>query len=184
MTNLYGLVLAGGRSSRMGQDKALMQHHGRPQIDVAVELLGRCCERVFVSTRPDQVTEPERRKFPQIVDAFGEIGPIGGILSAMAEHPDRPWLVVACDLPFVTEATLRDLVARRNAARMATAYRGHQDLPEPLCAIWEPRMLQTLKQAVAAGALCPRKALIRSDVELLDPPDPRALHNVNEPGDL
>lgn len=168
----------------MGRDKALMAFRGRPQLDVCVELLGAVCERVFVSTRPDQQDDPARKKFPRIVDAFGEIGPMGGILSALAAHPDRAWLVVACDLPRLDAATLRHLVARRNPARPATAYRGHEGLPEPLCAIYEPQILQSLKQFAEQGALCPRKALIRLGVEPIEPPDPRALDNANSPADI
>ncbi|HEY8240069.1 MAG TPA: NTP transferase domain-containing protein [Kiritimatiellia bacterium] len=183
-SKLYGLVLAGGRSKRMGQDKALMVLQGRPQLDVCVELLGTVCERVFVSTRPDQADEPGRKKHPQIVDAFGEIGPMGGILSAMAEHPGWAWLVVACDLPRLDASTLRHLIAHRNVSRLATAYRGHENLPEPLCAIYEPAYFERLKEFLDQGIQCPRKAMIRSDVELLELPDPRVLENVNTPGDF
>ncbi len=137
---LYGLILAGGRSSRMGTDKALLKYHGKNQIEWTAERARAVCERVFLSVRPDQVDDPARAKLPQIVDQVADKGPIAGIMAAQAEAPHVAWLVLACDLPFVDEDTLRHLAAARDPSRVATAYRStHDGLPEPLCAIFEPK---------------------------------------------
>ena len=107
---VYGLVLAGGESRRMGSDKALLQRGGGSQLAHVVALLEPLVDRVFVSTRPGQQSEPERGRFEQIVDRYEGIGPVAGILSAMDEWPDVEWLVVACDLPNVDDKTLRYLL--------------------------------------------------------------------------
>ena len=60
---LYGLVLAGGRSSRMQRDKAALTYHGRTQLEWAMELVTPFVERAFVSVRPDQQSDPVRAKF-------------------------------------------------------------------------------------------------------------------------
>ncbi len=176
---IYGLVLVGGRSTRMGRDKATLHYGDKPQAVAAYELLTRCCARVFLSCRQGQ---GNAHGLPQIVDVVDNIGPMGGILSAVAAHPDRAWLVLACDLPFLREATLRDLMTRRNATQLATAYRSaHDGLPEPLCAIYEPAIVGKLQEFVARDQVCPRKALLQLHVPLLDLPDLRALDNVNHP---
>jgi molybdopterin-guanine dinucleotide biosynthesis protein A len=65
---------------------------------------------------------------------------------------------------------------------MATAYRSsHDDLPEPLCAIWEPRSAAALAAYVASGRQCPRRFLLGADTCLIDEPNPRALDNINTP---
>ena len=182
---LYGLVLAGGASTRMRSDKAALVYHDRPQLAWTVELAGAVCDRAFVSVRADQAADPLRNAYPQILDrvpvaspAMG--GPMVGILSALETHPKVAWLVLACDLPFVDGATLRYLVANRDPQRVATAYRSsHDGLPEPLCAIFEPHALAPLRAFAAGGQHCPRKFLSRSQAHLLDLPDPRALDNVN-----
>ncbi len=175
---LYGLVLAGGRSTRMGRDKALLVYRDKPQVEVVRDLLSGFCRAVFISCRPDQVGLPE----PRLVDRYDNIGPLSGILTAMDAHPDKAWLIVACDLPFLDRATLEFLTAHRDAKKPATAYRGRIDgLPEPLCAIYEPAMRARLHHFVREGITCPRKALIRSDTHLLDLPDPLALENANRP---
>ena len=91
-TPVYGLVLAGGQSRRMGTDKALLEHGGRSQLAHVVELLEAEVDRVFVSARPDQQDEPERSRYELIVDRYEDMGPLAGILSAMEAYPDADWL--------------------------------------------------------------------------------------------
>jgi molybdopterin-guanine dinucleotide biosynthesis protein A len=182
---LYGLVLAGGASRRMQRDKASLEYHGRPQLECAFELLSPHCERTFVSVRPDQVAEPVRARFPQVVDTLLDKGPIAGLAAAQAAHPDVAWLVLACDLPFVSPETLIRLVAARALGTPATAYRSaHDGLPEPLCAIYEPATRNAVLDAIAAGKVCPRKLLVRLDAPLLELPEPDVLDNVNTPDEL
>jgi molybdopterin-guanine dinucleotide biosynthesis protein A len=166
----------------MQRDKAALTYHGRTQLEWAVSLLQPHAQRVFVSVRPDQTTEPVRARFDQIVDTHENLGPIAGILAAQAKHPQVAWLVLACDLPFLDNATLTHLIFARQPQRLATAYRSsHDGLPEPLCAIYEPASREPLLAHVAKGKDCPRKFLINSDVQLIDEPNPHALDNVNTP---
>ncbi|MGI9246014.1 MAG: NTP transferase domain-containing protein, partial [Steroidobacteraceae bacterium] len=101
-----------------------------------------------------------------------------------ARHPDRAWLVLACDLPFVNDACLEQLLRHRDG-RPVIAFRStHDGLPEPLCAIYEPGSRAGIAAAIAAGTHCPRRYVIGSGVELLDQPVPAALDNVNTPEEL
>lgn len=182
---LFGLVLAGGASTRMGQDKAALAYHGRPQLQWAYDLLTEFCAATFVSVRPDQRSEPTRAALPQIIDRQPGIGPIAGITAALAEHPKAAWLVVACDLPFITPSTLRHLIEHRDQQKLATAYRSSRDsLPEPLCAVWEPAAREPLLGFIDSGKQCPRKFLLNADVKLLALPEGSALVNVNTEADL
>lgn len=181
---IYALVLAGGRSTRMQQDKAALSYHGRNQLEWAVELLRLHAERVFVSVRPDQTSDAVRARFDQIVDTRENLGPIAGIIAAQEKFPHAAWLVLACDLPFLDAKTLECLIAARQPKRLATAFRSaHDGLPEPLCTIYEPASREAILTHVARGKDCPRKFLINSDVQLLDQPNPRALDNVNTPAE-
>jgi len=179
---LYGLILAGGSSSRMQRDKAALQYQGRSQLDRAFELAGRHVAKVFVSVRAEQRHDPVRNGKPMIVDSAGGEGPIVGIRSALAAHPHAAWLVLACDPPFLSDAVLTRLLSGRDPNALATAYRSAQDgLPEPLCAVWEPAAAAALDAYQTGGGRCPRKFLIGHGARLLDPIDMHALDNVNTP---
>lgn len=182
---LYGLVLAGGASTRMRRDKAALDYHGKPQVRWAWELVASVTEEGFVSVRPDQVNDPVRAGLPQVVDRVADAGPIAGILAALSERPHAAWLVIACDLPFLDRRTLEFLLAKRDPRRVATAYRSsHDGLPEPLCAIYEAHARPQLEQYLAGGRNCPRKFLLQSDALVVEQPDPRSLDNVNTPDEL
>jgi len=179
---LYGLVLAGGESRRMGRDKGAMDYHGKPQREHMAGLLQPLCERVWMSVRPGQAVETA---FPLLEDTFLGLGPYGAILSAFREHPDAAWLVVACDLPLLDGDTLAQLVQARNPSQVATAFQSpDNEFPEPLIAVWEPRSYPVLLQFLAQGYSCPRKVLINSAIERIEAARPEALANVNTPEDV
>jgi molybdopterin-guanine dinucleotide biosynthesis protein A len=181
-TPLYGLVLTGGRSTRMGQDKAALRIDGRTQLERTVALMMPHVARAFVSVRADQRDDPLRAGFEQIADSRENLGPIAGILAAQERFPDSAWLVLACDLPLLDAATLAFLLRARAPQRLATAFRSsHDGLPEPLCAVYEPASRANLLAYVERGHHCPRKFLLGADVQLIDEPDARALDNANTP---
>jgi len=176
-----GLVLAGGRSLRMGRDKGEIAWHGKPQREYAADLLRPICSEIFISCRANQAAEIETA-YPTLPDTFAELGPYGAILSAFRHNPNTAWLVVACDLPLLDAATLDFLLNNRQPRRVATAFQSpHDQMPEPLIAIWEPKSYAVLLSFLAQGYSCPRKVLLNSDALILSVPNPAALTNVNTP---
>jgi molybdopterin-guanine dinucleotide biosynthesis protein A len=182
---IFGLVLAGGESRRMGRDKALLDRNGQSQLAFIADLLGECVDRVFVSTRADQDADTERSQYDQIVDRYDNIGPVAGILSALEEYPDVDWLVLACDLPNINKETIKHLLDSRDGEQPFTAYTSsHDGLPEPLCAVYHSGCNDIVQAFVNDGMVCPRKILIRSETRLLQQTDPASLDNINTPDDL
>ncbi len=181
---LYGLVLTGGRSTRMQQDKSqLVYHGGVPHYQYLAGLLGENCAEVFVSVRDEE--QAGTFSLPAITDKFIGLGPYGGILSAFQHNPNAAWLVVAVDLPFLDAGTLNYLTAQRDTTRVATCFIDPQgEFPEPLITIWEPRAYPVLLGFLGRGYSCPRKVLINSEVKVLEERDPAALTNVNTPEEL
>jgi len=183
---LFGLVLAGGHSRRFGRDKAGIEINGQVLLDRAVVLFDGVCERVFVSVRADQVDDALRKRYSLIVDTQPELGPAGGILAAQARAPEAAWIVTACDMPLLDKTSIRVLIDMRRAEKAATGYRSPvDDLPEPLCAIWEPATLERFRQRVeSGGSLSPRDMLAETDIELIAATDDRVLTNVNTQADF
>ena len=177
---IYGLVLSGGKSHRMGHDKGLIAYHGLPQREYLYGLLERICEMTFMSIRKEQTNEIAS-SFNTIVDADIFKGPFNGILSAHTQYPDVALLVLACDLPLIDEKSLQDLIAARRSNAYATAYSLKENpLPEP-CAIWEPKALKAAVSYMEEGAngSCPRKFLINNNTHLVYPLDEQVLINAN-----
>lgn len=184
---LYGLVLAGGRSTRMGTDKAALIHpDGRSLARRTYDLLaGAGCVDVVLSLRHDQEIPVGFSDLPDLaiirdpIDSTG--GPLVGIVAAMSLHPGADWLVLACDLPRLDAATLSHLVASKHPDELFLSYRSEFDgLPEPLCALYASAALPLLRNTEFR---CPRKVLLRNECRLLDPLVPRALDNANTPDD-
>lgn len=177
---LYGLVLTGGQSSRMGIDKSTIEYHGLPQRDYLISLLKQVCDDVFLSvhTNEDAIA---LNNIKTIVDKNHYLGPFNGLYSAHLEHPDVVWFVVACDMPFLDLDALQHLKNNRNKQKSATAYcKIDSEFPEPLCAIWESKAFQQAEAFFTKGeGASPSKFLQTIDIECVYPKDDRVLMNVN-----
>lgn len=181
---LYGLVLAGGMSRRMGEDKSLLDYHGKPQWVYLAELLLPFCQKVYVSCRAGQASGFAGGPAEVLPDRQQGEGPVLGLLAAQAAQPGAAWLVVACDLPLVDAAALQQLLAGRNPAKEATAFYSEAiDGPDPLVAIWEGHGLARLASASARAAIGPFAFLKKAELELLLPACPGILANANTPED-
>ena len=180
---LNGLVLVGGKSERMGKDKGLIEYHGVPQREYLYHLLDNFTENTFISCRPDQAPEFDG-KFQVIQDSISGLGPFGAILSAFREYPNQAWIVVACDLPLVSESTIMELIEGRNPSKIATTFFNPETkFPDPLITIWEPKAYPALLHFLSLGYSCPRKVLINSNTEILKASDETALLNANSQED-
>ncbi|MBE0424216.1 MAG: NTP transferase domain-containing protein [Lutibacter sp.] len=174
---IYGFVLAGGKSTRMGTDKGTLNFHGKNQRDVAIELLEKNHLKTYLSVREEQEIGIENK----ITDKFVGLGPFGAICSAFQENPDVAWLVLATDLPFVNNEVIKLLLKHRNPSKAATALKGkNSQFPEPLITIWEPKSYTLLLNYLAQGYSCPRKVLLNSDIEIVEVDDD-FIRNINTP---
>jgi len=184
IAKIYGLVLSGGKSTRMGADKGLIEYHGIPQREYLYQLLSDVCEQTYISLREEQEAQVPFG-YATLTDENKFRGPFNGMLSAHNRHPEVAWLVLACDLPLMDLSSVKQLVKERNPEKMATTFANQEDpLPEPLCAIWEPHGLQRAISYLEAGnGTCPRKFLINNDTQLVFPKNKNAILNANSQED-
>ncbi|MCL1532621.1 molybdenum cofactor guanylyltransferase [Xanthomonas nasturtii] len=136
-----GVVLAGGRSSRMGQDKALLPWHGRPLLEQMQALLRKAgAQQVLVSgNRPD---------YAGIADAQPDLGPLGGLASVLARVPDAITLVVVpVDMPLLSAALLSKLVAPSQHRCVA-----FEDQMLPMCLRIDAGVREALSMLMAGAA--------------------------------
>ncbi len=189
-SSLCGLVLAGGRSTRMGADKASLVHpDGRTLARRTCDLLRTAgCVNIVLSLRHDQEIPDGVKEFESLTiirdPAGGSVGPLAGVVSGMRLDPMSDWLVLACDLPRLDAAALSNLVRSKAEDEKFLAYRSTLDgLPEPLCALYGTGSLVVLENALSGDFRSLRQILVRNDCRLLEPVSPRALENANTPGD-
>ena len=175
---MKGLLLEGGRSSRMGKDKAsLILRDELSQHERGLQLLGTVCDAAFTSSREASIGA--------ITDIRENAGPLAGLEAALAEDPASPWLLLACDLPLMETCVLETLRAAYDETPLA--FRNRSDgRAEPLCAIYPPDCRRPLQEWLDAGKFCARHFLESLSPRLLDLPEghPFALDNANTPEDL
>lgn len=179
---LKALVLAGGKSTRMGTDKGEISYrNGQTEAQRTVALCQSFGLETFLSVA-DADSAPGTSAQGIIADRFVGLGPLGAICSAFLTDPNAAWLVLACDLPLLEADTLRKLLDARAPNRIATAVRAAENpFPEPLVALYEPRAYPRLLEFLSLGYACPRKMLINSDVAHFVLDDATPLMNANTP---
>ena len=142
-----GFVVAGGRSVRMGRDKALLPWEGAALLDHAIARLRAVCRDVRILSGPEP--RYEDRGVPVVVDRIGDAGPLAGLDAALAAAGARPVLFLGVDLPFVTPALLSLVLARVAGADAAVPRVGGR--PEPLCAAYGPGCSTAVRARLDAG---------------------------------
>ena len=146
MNQLYGLILCGGQSARMGEDKSLLDYYGKPQRYFMYDLLQPFCEKVFISCNYNQSEEIyPGYKFITDNKKYSGIGPMAALLSAFEKIPAASFFVAGCDYPFVTAKNIRDLIHERTEMADAVCYQHPEtDFHEPLISIYENNAYEKL----------------------------------------
>lgn len=183
---VFGLVLTGGASRRMGRDKAALPLADSTFLERTVDLLNESLRRVYVSIAREQLGNELRNQYPVIVDGSAAGGPAAGLLAAHESDPEAAWLVVACDMPGLTRMHIDALLEEREASGDATAWLAADGSGiEPLCAIYEPANLADFMAHVRqGGSASPRDWLARKKVKLLAAGSENDLRSVNTPEDF
>lgn len=177
------LVLAGGKSERMGKDKTRLELHGKEQWRYMAELFSGKGMDTYISCRSEQ--KEQFIGYPIIEDKVTGIGPLGAILSAFMSDPNSAWLVVATDMPNISEDDINNILTHRNGAVKATTFvHSGNGLPEPLFAIYEPQAYASMLMELSRGLTCPRKFLIKNEVFQIPIENERTFQNLNTPEDL
>jgi molybdopterin-guanine dinucleotide biosynthesis protein A len=182
---IKALVMAGGKSVRMGKDKTHIPYHGKPQFAHVYELCASIGIEAYVSCRAEQSDYYNDKGYRTISDRLLNMGPLAGIASAFMTDPNSAWLVLACDVPFIDRETIEELITNRAPMRTATAFQSPFDrFPEPLIALWEPKAYPMIMSFIALGHSCPRKVLINTAAHVILASHPEKLENINTPDDL
>ncbi len=177
---LYGGLLVGGASRRMGQPKQLLTYQGSTLAEIAAAALAPHVGEVLLLGSGE--VAPSLVHLRRLPDPPGVVGPLAGLLAAHRWAPEAAWLVAACDLPRVGPEAVAWLKGARRPGRWAVVP-SHGRGVEPLLAVYEPQALAWLEGEAAAGRLAPRAVARHSKVDTSAPPDGLVVAwiNVNTP---
>ncbi len=152
---MNAFVLAGGQSSRMGRDKALLEITGRPLVEHVLDLL----RSLDLSPRICG-SRPDLARFAEVVpDNFPQSGPLAGIEAALAVSDSELNLFVPVDLPGLPGGFLRWMMTRAERSQAVATIPRYGGRPQPLCAVYSRRLIDGLRRSLAAGDFKVRVAL-------------------------
>ncbi|OGP98133.1 MAG: hypothetical protein A2Z39_01495 [Deltaproteobacteria bacterium RBG_19FT_COMBO_46_9] len=187
MRDITGVILAGGKSSRFGINKAFSEINGSRLIDIVAGLLTSIFTRTVLITN-----SPEEYSYlglPIRKDLIRGLGPIGGILTGLEDISDEAGFFIACDMPFVSEDLIRYIVSVRGEFDAVVPKIDWKI--EPLHALYRKSCLPVIRELIASGVYQTIKAFDRLNVRYLNEaeikandPQMRSFFNVNRPEEL
>jgi molybdopterin-guanine dinucleotide biosynthesis protein A len=182
--NITGVILAGGKSSRMGQNKALLPFQEKTLIETVAEKLKRIFSRVILSVNsPDAFSDLH---LAIVVDHYPETGPMGAIASVL-ESGEKRVFCVACDMPFLNESLIEFICSAVVDDAVIPMWR---DRPEVFHALYSDSLLPLFQQSLSTGRYKLTDALDKSRVRYLSEseikkldPQGGSFRNINTPAE-
>ncbi len=153
---LLGGVFIGGQSKRMGKPKFSLSYKGLSETERMVQMLSGFCDQVYLSAREEQdlSTIDGLSTCGRINDEHYGLGPVGGLATLMGTHPEKAWLITACDMPFLQDNAIETIVSERDPLRYGTCFLQKGGIGvEPMCAIYEPKFIVPLFEALSRREL-------------------------------
>jgi len=149
---MTGIVLAGGRSSRMGKDKAELPWQGGTMLSAAVDKLALFCKEIIV-VGPQRTLD---RNVRWTQDRYVGKGPLAGLHAGLEEASDDSVLIVPCDMPTLPVRVLEEIVKLAGTGEFDVVLPVHSDGNEPLCTwLSKPACLPVIRRLLEEGHTCP-----------------------------
>ena len=187
LIGITGVILAGGKSTRYGTNKAFAEVQGVRLIERTIRVMGSLCPRLLLVTNTP--AEYAYLQLPMVEDLIKGLGPLGGIYTGLEVIDDENGLFVACDMPFLREDLLRYLVTLRGDCD-AVVPRVNW-MVEPLHALYTKNCLPSLRKFIRSQELQILKFFQKIRVRYMEEeeirkidPDLKSFFNINRPEDL
>ncbi len=187
MTDLTTVIMAGGKSSRMGTDKSFIPLLGKPMIEHVLDAVaGLSQKQILITNKPADYAYLD---LPLYGDIYPDNGPLGGFHSALY-HAATPYiLIVACDMPWLNRSLLEYMISIRETADIIVPR--WEKYPEPLHAIYSQNCLDPITDNLESGLLKLTAFFGKVTVNYLErktiahyDPTGQSFQNVNTPDDL
>lgn len=146
--HITAIILAGGKSSRMGTEKGLVSFNGKRLVEHVIDALKKITNNIIIIT-PNK--EYEQFGFPCYADIYKEKGALGGIYTGLINSSTQKNIIVGCDMPFLSQNVLNGLVD--NCDDVDVLLTMHKDKEEPLCSVYDKSCASHFKNLIEAGQL-------------------------------
>lgn len=178
-SNITGIVIAGGKSSRMGQNKALIKYRGIRLIDNAIEILKNFTDSIIVSSNEGLTGV----KYPIKADEFNNLGPIGGLYSCLLASETDCNIIIPCDVPNISVNLYKELLAdcEKFDAVIPVLPDGKY---EPLVACYNKSIIPLVEGAIRAIDYKMVNLINKANVKFVRVEDVMQFKNINTPNDL
>ena len=186
---LYGLVVCGGESKRMGIDKSSLIYFEKPQRYQVYDMLypdqNSLCSKAFISCNQVQI-ETISKEYNVLQDfaEFENTGPMAGLLTAFTTYPDHDFLVVGCDYPFINEQVLRSFLEQIEGNAIAAAFYNKYEKYEPLLAWYSKEAGRVMKKHFDNKEYSLQHFLINYKAEKYIPADEMVMTSVDTPDEF
>ena len=183
-TSIGGIILAGGKSSRMGTDKGLIDFWGKKLISYAIDLLSPYCAEILISTNQPGY---DKIGYNLVADEYSGCGPIGGLHAALSESSYEWNLVVSCDTPYLHPSLVEEMIKEKEGYEIVIPI--HEDGVEPLVALYHKSMAEffeekILKKEFKLQDIVKERNVNYWDVDFLLFKYPLLFQNFNSPRDF
>lgn len=180
--NITGIILAGGKSSRMGTNKALLQYRGMSFIQHIINVMRPLVDRIIIVGKPEYYTD---LKFKRIDDVYKNSGPIAGIHAGLEDSTTPFNLVLSCDVPLITEPLLKELIENIDENKDVVMIKS-KGQPHPLIAIYQKQCGTLFDDLLSRGENRLLSALDHLKVKTISLSEANAFYvtNINYPSTL
>jgi molybdopterin-guanine dinucleotide biosynthesis protein A len=144
-----GIILSGGKSSRIGQEKGLIDFRGKPLISYAINVLKRLTDSIIIGAN-NELNRYKAFHCPVITDEKIGMGPIGGLYTTIKNSNYQKNYIISCDMPFINPELLRYLYQNMGDADIVVATQGAGKI-EPLCGVYSRKILPEIENAIRNG---------------------------------
>lgn len=181
---MNAIIIAGGHSSRMGRDKGLLDYNGKPMIQYVIDAVSPLADRVLLITQ-----NPMYKRFglETFADLIPDLGPAGGIYTALHISEVASNMILSCDIPLITTATLQYIKDQHKDYDISIAALNNK--PEPLIGIYEKRCFEKWNALIAQKHSAVHEMIKQFntqiiELELMKKFNPKEFTNVNTPLEL
>jgi len=177
-----GIIIAGGKSSRIGTDKAFISYNNKMLIEYAISVIKPIADTIIISSN----TPEKIKKFKVITDIYKNIGPVAGLYSCLKASQTDVNIVIPCDTPQLTTALYKQMLSEFQKYKNLDAVvpRLPDGKVEPLIAVYSKKILPEIEKSIAVDDYKLVNLLSKINTKYVDITDIEQFKNINTPADL